>query len=70
MIRQTTDSPGRYILAIPGPDGSGSVAPLTAMLKLVWQGQTSRHGSQTPTRDETLDEAWTDSNGCSPREVL
>jgi hypothetical protein len=26
------------------------------MMKLLWQGQTSRHGAQTATRAETLEE--------------
>ncbi|MFI6986560.1 hypothetical protein ACIBSV_49580 [Embleya sp. NPDC050154] len=28
-----------------------------AMMQLLWDGQTSRHGKQTPTRPETLEEA-------------
>ncbi|MYW06643.1 hypothetical protein GT354_51865 [Streptomyces sp. SID3343] len=31
-------------------------APRT-MMRLLWDGQTSRHGKQTPTRPETLEEA-------------
>jgi hypothetical protein len=27
------------------------------MMKALWEGQTSRHGSQHPTRPETMEEA-------------
>jgi hypothetical protein len=57
MIGQLRNAPQRYRLVIPGPDGTGDVDPLTAMLELIWQGQTSRHGAQSATRHETLDEA-------------
>jgi len=33
------------------------VEPLIACTALLWDGQSSRHGSSTPTRDETLEEA-------------
>jgi hypothetical protein len=57
MLGQLRAQPQRYAVAIPGPDGSGSVEPLVAMMKLLWQGQTSRHGAQTAIRAETLEEA-------------
>jgi hypothetical protein len=57
MLRQLVGRPQRYALAIPGPDGTGSIDPLIGMIKLLWEGQTSRHGAQTTTRSETLEEA-------------
>jgi hypothetical protein len=47
----------RFSLVIPGPDGKGDVGPLVACMTLLWEGQSSRHGSSRPTRDETLEEA-------------
>lgn len=43
------DSPCRY--------GSAVKCPLIEMMASLRKGQTSRHGSQTPTREETLPEA-------------
>lgn len=57
MIRRLRDHPQDYALAIPGPSGTGDVAPLTGMMDLLWKGQTSRHGAQTATRMETPEEA-------------
>lgn len=57
MLGQFRNAPHVYRIAIPGPDGSGSITPLTAMMELLWTGQTSRHGGQTPTRPETFQEA-------------
>lgn len=57
MLGQLRAQPQRYAVAIPGPDGTGSIEPLIAMMELLWRGQTSRHGAQTATRAETLEEA-------------
>jgi hypothetical protein len=57
MLRQLRDNPDRWVLAIRGPGGTGSIMPLIAMIELLWTGQTSRHGGQTPTRPETFEEA-------------
>jgi hypothetical protein len=57
MIRQLRDHPQDYSLAIPGPSGTGEVAPLIEMMDLLWKGQTSRHGAQMPTPMETRQEA-------------
>ena len=56
MLGQMRNNPARYKLAIPCPAGTGDITPLIAMGQLLWQGQT-RHGGQTITRDETLEEA-------------
>jgi hypothetical protein len=47
----------RFSLVIGGPDGKGDVGPLIVCITLMWEGQSSRHGSSRPTRNETLEEA-------------
>jgi hypothetical protein len=45
-------------LAISGRDGrAGDTKRLIACLELLWKGQSARHGSGSPTRPETLEEA-------------
>lgn len=56
MLGELKQSRAKFALAIPGPTG-GDIAPLIAMMELLWDGQSSRHGSQTPTRPETIPEA-------------
>jgi hypothetical protein len=43
----------RLVLPAPGID----IAPVTEMITVLWEGQTSRHGAKTPTRPETKEEA-------------
>lgn len=57
MLGHLRSCPDLFSLAIPGPDGKGAVGPLIACMTLLWEGQTSRHGSSAPTRVETLGEA-------------
>ena len=57
MIGQLRGAPHRYELTLPGPGGSGDVAVLRDLMELIWTSQTSRHGAQTVTRDETQEEA-------------
>jgi hypothetical protein len=57
MLGHLRANRGRFSLAIGGPDGKGDVGPLIECMTLLWQGQSSRHGSSMPTRDETLEEA-------------
>ncbi|MFJ9461334.1 hypothetical protein ACIRST_40475 [Kitasatospora sp. NPDC101447] len=52
MIAVLRDSPRKFALAIE-QNGGGDPAPVLGMLQLLWQGQTSRHGGQAPTRPET-----------------
>lgn len=47
----------QFSLVIKGPDGRGDAGPLLGCISLLWDGQTSRHGSSSPTRPETLEEA-------------
>lgn len=57
MLGQLRATPERWVLAIRGPGGTDSITPLMTMIELLWTGQTSRHGAQTPTRPETFEEA-------------
>jgi len=55
MLRQMRDHPGDYRLTIPAPGAAAE--PVMSMMSVLWRGQTSRHGGQTPTRMETPEEA-------------
>lgn len=58
MLRILDKNPTAFEVEIAGLDrAKGPVAPATAMMRMLWQGQTSRHGSKEPTRTETLAEA-------------
>lgn len=57
MIGQLRNAPHRYELTLPGAGGNRDVAVLRDMMELIWTSQTSRHGAQTVTRDETQEEA-------------
>jgi hypothetical protein len=46
----------KFTITIPTP-GHDPIAPVEAMMRMLWEGQTSRHGGQTPTRVETLEAA-------------
>lgn len=55
MLGHLRSQPGQFCLALPAP--GISVTPVIGMMTTLWEGQTSRHGSQTPTRPETKEEA-------------
>jgi hypothetical protein len=57
MIRYLREHPERFSLAIVGRDGRGDVGPLIGCMALLWEGQSSRHGSSAPTRMESPEEA-------------
>jgi hypothetical protein len=57
MIGQLRGNPQAFKIALAGRSGAGDVGTVTAMLALLWDGQTSRHGGKDPTRSETLEEA-------------
>lgn len=58
MLGILKSNPTAFEAEIAGPDRSkGSVAPVAAMMRMLWDGQTSRHGSKEPTRNETPAEA-------------
>jgi hypothetical protein len=55
MLKEMRDDPGDYCAMIPAP--GVAVDPVIGMMSVLWRGQTSRHGGQTPTRSETPEEA-------------
>jgi hypothetical protein len=56
MIGQLRANVHRFSLVI-GKDGGRDAEPLIGCMSVLWEGQTSRHGSSVATRVETLDEA-------------
>jgi hypothetical protein len=60
MLGSLRANPEIFSLAISGRDGrAGDTGRLIACIELLWKGQSARHGSSTPTRPETLEEATT-----------
>jgi hypothetical protein len=57
MLRELRLKAASWMLAIPGKDGSGDIAPLLAMIGLLWDGREWRHGGQKPVRDAAPEEA-------------
>jgi hypothetical protein len=57
MIRVIRNSPSRFTTALFSPAGKDPVVPLEAMMRALWEGQTSRHGAQTGTVPETPEAA-------------
>ena len=57
MLRVLRQTPGQWDVVLPGKTGTEGEATIVAMVSLLWTGQTSRHGSQQTTREETLAEA-------------
>lgn len=58
MLGMLASNPTAFEVEIAGPDrAKGSVAPMAAIMRMLWEGQTSRHGSKEPTRKETAAEA-------------
>jgi hypothetical protein len=55
MLGHLRSHPGQFCLDLPAP--GISITPVIGMMTALWEGLTSRHGSQTPTRPETREEA-------------
>lgn len=55
MLGVVRNSRQRFATAIPSP--GNPIAPVEAMMRTLWEGQTSRHGSDTPTVPESLEAA-------------
>ncbi|MFI8076348.1 hypothetical protein ACIF85_47815 [Streptomyces sp. NPDC086033] len=53
MLRVIRDASHRFTTTL----GAGSTAPAEAMMRALWEGQTSRHGGQGGTVPETLEAA-------------
>ncbi|MFB7467039.1 hypothetical protein ACFCZ1_26690 [Streptomyces sp. NPDC056224] len=56
MLGEIRNARHKFTTAIPSPAGD-PVAPVEAMMRTLWEGQTSRHGAQSGTVPETLEAA-------------
>ena len=56
MLGALRSSENRFSLVI-GKNRDRNVSTLIGCMSLLWEGQTSRHGSSAETRMETIDEA-------------
>lgn len=58
MLRTLEANPAAFEVEIAGKDrNKGSIVPVIGMMRMLWDGQTSRHGSKQPAREETRQEA-------------
>lgn len=57
MLGEIGNARHKFDTAISTPSGKDPIAPLEAMMRALWEGQTSRHGGQAPTLPETLEAA-------------
>jgi hypothetical protein len=53
VLRELDNTQSRWQLSIKGSDGTGSITPLLSMIRLLWHGQSDRHGGLTPTTPPT-----------------
>jgi hypothetical protein len=56
MLGEIKNARHKFSAAIPSPTAD-SIVPAEAMMRALWDGQTSRHGAQTATVPETLEAA-------------
>jgi hypothetical protein len=56
MIRDVSAKPSKWKFAVADANGDG-VATILRMMRILWDGQTSRHGGLVSTRSETIVEA-------------
>jgi hypothetical protein len=47
----------KFTTVLATPATTDPIAPVEALMRALWDGQTSRHGKQTPTVPETLEAA-------------
>lgn len=57
MLREIRNARHRFIAAIPTSVGGDPIAPVEAVMRALWDGQTSRYGARTATVPETLEAA-------------
>ncbi|PWS50500.1 hypothetical protein DLE01_17880 [Streptomyces sp. FT05W] len=57
MLGEIGNARQKFTSVISTPAGGDPIAPAEAMMRALWDGQTSRHGKQTGTVPETLDAA-------------
>ncbi|MFJ9597990.1 hypothetical protein ACIRS3_35250 [Streptomyces virginiae] len=57
MLGEIRNARHKFATALFVPAGGDPIAPAEAMMRALWEGQTSRHGAQSPTVPETLEAA-------------
>ncbi len=57
MLGEIANARAKFTTALDTPTGKDPIAPVEAMMRALWDGQTSRHGKQTATVPETLEAA-------------
>ncbi|MGW3423364.1 hypothetical protein [Streptomyces phaeochromogenes] len=57
MLGVIRTAPARFDTVLFAPAGKEPITPVEAMMRALWEGQTSRHGAQTATVSETLESA-------------
>ncbi|MFD0042687.1 hypothetical protein ACFVIZ_34175 [Streptomyces anulatus] len=57
MLGEIGNARAKFTTAISTPPSGDPIAPMEAMMRALWDGQTTRHGKQTPTVPETLEAA-------------
>lgn len=57
MIKVMENTRARWVVGIGHEPSAAGAETIERMMRLLWTGQTSRHGGSHPTRDETVAEA-------------
>ncbi|MEU3638191.1 hypothetical protein AB0H23_18475 [Streptomyces albogriseolus] len=57
MLGEIGNARAKFATALSTPTGKDPIAPVEALMRALWDGQTSRHGKQTTTVPETLEAA-------------
>ncbi|MEU9273217.1 hypothetical protein AB0E04_48870 [Streptomyces sp. NPDC048251] len=57
MIKVMENTQDRWVVGIGCEPSSAGAETVTRMMRLLWTGQSSRHGGSHPTREETVSEA-------------
>lgn len=57
MLGEIGNARHKFETTISTPPGKDAMAPVEAMMRALWEGQTSRHGGQSATVPETLEAA-------------
>ncbi|NEB16620.1 hypothetical protein G3I46_08805 [Streptomyces coelicoflavus] len=57
MLGEVDNARRKFATALSTPTGKDPIVPVEALMRALWDGQTSRHGKQTMTVPETLEAA-------------
>ncbi|MFF2223169.1 hypothetical protein ACFVV7_07650 [Streptomyces globisporus] len=57
MLGEIGNARSKFTTVISTPPNGDPIAPVEAMMRALWDGQTTRHGKQTPSVPETLEAA-------------